>query len=125
MKWILMAVAILLSWQAQAQRVYWKEHRDFAEMVINVLHPTEDNDLQPVKDSSAYLLEKAKIWQASKIPGGIKKDAVQKSLAELVKLCTDLHNAVMEKRKDFDIRLLAFKVHNKYHYIDGRQLIKN
>ena len=53
MKWILMAVAILLSWQAQAQRVYWKEHRDFAEMVINVLHPTEDNDLQPVKDSSA------------------------------------------------------------------------
>ena len=91
MKWILMAVAILLSWQAQAQRVYWKEHRDFAEMVINVLHPTEDNDLQPVKDSSAYLLEKAKIWQASKMPGGIKKDAV----------------------------------HNKYHYIDGRQLIKN
>lgn len=121
---LLLLLLLLFSKVTCAQYDDWKEYKNFYSMVTTVLHPAEYDDLKLVKDSSIFLLQKAKAWEASKIPKEINNDAMKKALSELVSLCSELNNAVLQKKTDEEISLLAIKVHNKFHSIHGRYMIK-
>lgn len=122
MKKLFLIIAVLFSVAGYSQRSNWKEYKEFYKLVKLVLHPAEYEDLKPVKDSAGLLLAKARSWQQSKIPSAYDAELVKKGLAELVAMCNDLNNAVIQKKDDETLSLLAIKVHNKFHYIAGRLL---
>lgn len=104
-----------------SQNLKWKEYSDFYAMVKTTLHPAEYGDAKPVKDSASILLAKADRWQASPVPDNYtNKEGIKNGLKELTALCTELNNAVLQKKTDEEINELAIKVHNKFHYIAGK-----
>lgn len=115
--------SLLISLSGWAQQKDWKEYRQFYDLVQLILHPAEYGDLKAVKDSSAMLLDKAVAWQASAIPARYKKpELIRKGLNELNALCRELHEAVVQKKDDETISLLAIKTHNKFHAVSGRYM---
>lgn len=124
MKKVLLITSLLLSLAGWSQQKEWKEHRDFYDLVQLILHPAEYGELKAVKDSSSCLLEKAVAWQAAPVPSRYKKsEQIKKGLIELTALCRDLHEAVIQKKDDETISLLAIKTHNKFHAVTGRYML--
>lgn len=122
MKPIIFILLLTICSQVQAQQPEWKEYKAFYDLVQPVLHPAEYGDLKPVKDSAELLMSRAKAWMESAIPAVYPATAIKKSLAELYRLCGDLVNGIRDHKTDEEIGILAIKVHNKFHYISGRQM---
>lgn len=125
MKKILLIASLLLSlagWSQQKKD--WKEHREFYELVQLILHPAEYGDLNSVKDSAYLLVEKSIAWQSSPVPSRYKKtEQIRNGLKELTALCKELQEAVMQKKDDETISLLAIKTHNIFHAVTGRYML--
>jgi hypothetical protein len=123
MKKILLMASLLFSLAGWSQQKDWKEYRGFYDLVQLILHPAEYGDLKAVKDSSALLLDRAIAWQSSPVPARYKKgEQIRKGLNELMALCRELHEAVVQKKDDETISLLAIKTHNKFHAVSGRYM---
>ncbi len=116
-KAFLFATVICMSITCFAQTASWKEFNDFHNTVSKVLHPVMMGNIQPVKDSSTVLLAKAKTWQSSAVPKEVKADVFETSVAELVKQCTALDEAVKARQPDATLRTMAIKVHNTFHTV--------
>ncbi len=116
-KAFLFAIIICLSVVCFTQTSSWQEFTDFHSTVSKVLHPVMMGNIQPVKDSSGVLLAKAKTWQSSAVPKDVKADVFKTSVAELVKQCTALDEAVKTKQPDTTLRSMAMKVHNTFHAV--------
>jgi len=115
---------LLLSLSGWSQQKDWKEYRDFYDLVVLILHPAEYGELNSVKDSANLLLEKAIAWQASPVPSRYKKaEQIKKGLIELTTFCRELQDAVIQKKDDEIISLLAIKTHNKFHAVSGRYML--
>ncbi len=124
MKKILLMAGLLLSLSGWSQQKEWKEYRDFYDLVQLILHPAEYGELHSVKDSAYLLLEKAIAWQASPVPSRYKKtEQIKKGLNELTTFCRELQDAVIQKKDDETISLLAIKTHNKFHAVSGRYML--
>ncbi|HPH31784.1 MAG TPA: hypothetical protein PLU11_06685 [Chitinophagaceae bacterium] len=124
MKRILLMAGLLLSLSGWSQQKDWKEYRDFYDLVVLILHPAEYGELNSVKDSANLLLEKAIAWQASPVPSRYKKaEQIKKGLIELTTFCRELQDAVIQKKDDEIISLLAIKTHNKFHAVSGRYML--
>lgn len=124
MKKILLLAGLLFTLTGWSQKKEWKEYRDFYDLVQLVLHPVEYGDLKSVKDSAYLLVEKAIAWQASPVPSRYKKtEQIKNGLNELTALCKELQEAVIQKKDDETISLLAIKTHNKFHAVTGRYML--
>lgn len=124
MKKILLMAGLLLTLTGWSQQKEWKEYREFYDLVQLVLHPAEYGDLKSVKDSAYLLVEKSIAWQASPVPSRYKKtEQIKNGLKELTALCKELQEAVIQKKDDETISLLAIKTHNKFHAVTGRYML--
>jgi beta-lactamase regulating signal transducer with metallopeptidase domain len=107
----------LLSFVAIAQKATWKEMNDFHTVMAKTFHPSEEGNLQPVKDSASVLVAKATAWQKSKTPQGYDAKVAAPILEKLVAKCIIIQKAVAEKKSDEELKRLIAGAHEIFHEI--------
>lgn len=116
-KILIIAICMIATVCAYAQNKNWKEMHDFHSVMSVTFHPAEDNNLQPVKDSAAALLIKAKAWQNAKVPAGYNATITKPILKRLVAECAAIETAVKLKKPDSDLKEMITKAHETFHEI--------
>lgn len=114
--WI-MSLLIIAGLSLRAQKANWKEMHDFHDIMGATFHPAEENNLQPLKDSAAVLLERAKTWQKSVVPEGYNGTITQPILEQLVKECKAIKKAITDKKPDAELKSMITKAHDTFHEI--------
>ncbi len=121
LKKLIFAIVTLVTFQtAFAQKGEWKESQTFHTVMSKTFHPSEEGNLQPVKDNAANLLANAKLWQASKIPAAFNQTETKKVLVNLVSKCDEIIIAVKSKKSDDDLKKLISEAHEIFHQIEEK-----
>jgi hypothetical protein len=116
-KIVIIAICMIATLGAYSQQKNWKEMHDFHSVMSATFHPAEDNNLQPVKDSAAALLIKAKAWQNAAVPTGYNATITKPILKRLVAECAAIETAVKLKKPDSDLKEMITKAHETFHEI--------
>ncbi len=95
----------------------WKEMHNFHAVMGKTFHPAEEGKLQPLKDSAAALVTKAKAWQKSKVPTGYNAAVTEPILKQLVAKCIEVQKAVVAKKDDKILTKLITEAHEIFHEI--------
>ncbi|HRG93004.1 MAG TPA: hypothetical protein PLZ10_08635, partial [Chitinophagaceae bacterium] len=114
--WI-MSLLIMAGLSLSAQQASWKEMHDFHDIMSVTFHPAEENNLQPLKDSAAVLVERAKTWKKSTVPEGYNGAVTQPILEKLVTECKAIKAAVAAKKTDAELKAMITKAHDIFHEI--------
>lgn len=118
MKQIITICMLLLTVQAaNAQKQQWKELTTFHNIMSATFHPAEGNNLKPLKDSSAVLVQRAKQWKLSIIPAGFDAEAIKPLLIKLFNEAELLHAAVKKKAPDAELIKQITNLHKTFHSV--------
>ena len=116
--WIMAALLIAgLTVKAQDTRPTWKEMHDFHAIMSVTFHPSEENNLQPLRDSIQPLLAKAKAWKKSAVPEGYNGEVTKPILKRLVAECEAIKEAVKNNKSDAELKTMIAKAHDTFHEI--------
>ena len=102
---------------AQAQQPVWKELDDYHTVMAQTFHPSEEGNLQPIKERSGELAAKAKTLQKSTIPAAYQKEGVKQSLDLLAKESKALDKMVRKKKPDAEITKSLAALHDRFHEV--------
>lgn len=116
-KIITLAIGSLLLATAYAQKNKWKEMEDFHTVMSVTFHPSEEDNLKPLRDSAAVLHYKAKQWKKSDVPDGYKAELTKPVLKRLVAECAAIETAVKNKKSDHALKEMIAKAHDTFHEI--------
>jgi hypothetical protein len=116
-KIILLATCMVAAMFIHAQKKDWREMHDFHGIMSVTFHPSEENNLQPLKDSANVLLTKAKVWQQSVVPEGYNAAVTQPILIRLVAECNAIAAAVKGRKPDSELKAMITKAHDTFHEI--------
>ena len=111
----ILATTIWLSLTCLAQTQSWKAFDDFHASISKIIHPVITGNIEPVKQNSGLLLTNAKAWQASAVPKTVDSAVFKTQVAELVKQCQALDDAVKAKQSDSEVIKQANTVHETFH----------
>lgn len=100
-----------------AQKAEWKEMQDFHGVMSASFHPSEENNLKPLRDSASVLLTKAKIWQKANVPQGYNAHATKDVLKRLVSNCKSIKAAVNKNETDEKLKSMIATAHDTFHEI--------
>ncbi|MFN8289836.1 MAG: hypothetical protein U0U70_06250 [Chitinophagaceae bacterium] len=100
-----------------AQNASWKEMHSFHDVMSAVFHPSEDNNLRPLRDSASVLLMRAKEWKSSQVPEGYNSEMTKPVLSRLVTECKAIRTAVSHNKSDAELKLMIAKAHDTFHEI--------
>lgn len=115
---LLIVVSLVGVKPSQAQtKTKWKEMEDFHLVMAQTFHPAEEGKLEPIKTRSQEVLDKAVAWENSKAPEGYNKDAVKKTLKELVEGAKEINTLIKEKARDDIIKTKLSALHDTFHEI--------
>ncbi|MEO8150774.1 MAG: hypothetical protein ABI723_24285 [Bacteroidia bacterium] len=114
--WTITMFALVLTLSATAKSD-WKELKDFHSVMSKSFHPSEEGNLQPVKDMAADLVAKAKAWKASEVPADYNKELTTETLTKLLSKCEEVQAAVVAKKSDEDLKKLISEAHDIFHRI--------
>lgn len=114
---VLVLVSTFLSSHAQHQ---WKELVDFHEVMGGTYHPSEEGKLQPTRNRSQEMLDKAIAWKNSTAPEGFDKKAIKKDLKELVREASSLNKLVKVNAADAKLRDQLAYIHDLFHTIEAK-----
>lgn len=118
MKKLFFASVILLTGiVCHAQKAEWKEMHDFHAIMSATFHPSEENNLQPLRDSAGVLVDKARAWQKSATPQGYDKNVTQPIIKRLVAECEAIKAAVKRNKPDAELKPMIAKAHDTFHEI--------
>lgn len=106
-----------LTVKAQETRANWKEMHDFHAIMSATFHPSEENNLQPLRDSIQPLVAKAKAWKKSAVPEGYNAEVTKPILKRLVSECEAIKAAVKENKSDAELKTMIAKAHDTFHEI--------
>jgi hypothetical protein len=81
-------------------------------------HPAEEGNLAPLKENADSLLTAAKQWQTSSVPAEYKTPETKAALKNLVKLCTEIKQAVAKNAGDEELKMQITAAHNILHTIN-------
>lgn len=112
-------IALLTSvvFKAQAQQPAWKELDDYHTVMAQTFHPSEEGNLQPIKERSGELADKAKALKKSAIPAAYQKPGVKETLNLLAKESKALDKMVRKKKPDADITKSLAALHDRFHEV--------
>ena len=102
---------------ALAQEPAWKELDDYHKVMASTFHPSEEGNLQPIKERSGELSDKAKALQKSTIPAAYQKPGVKETLDLLAKESKALDKMVRKKKPDADITKSLAALHDRFHEV--------
>ena len=111
---IFMMAATFSFSQKQAE---WKEMQDFHAVMSKTFHPSEENNLQPLKENAENLLKAARKWRASEIPDGYNVSLTTETLKRLVKQCSAINVAVKKKKDDTQLKKMIAEAHEIFHEV--------
>lgn len=115
---ILMSATLIFSSRSQAQdKAKWKEMEEFHKVMAATFHPSEEGKLDPIKDRSQEMVDKAVAWQRSTAPAGYDKKAVTASLRKLVSGAKEINKLVKGKAADDAIKEKLSALHDVFHQI--------
>lgn len=117
-KVISICVLLLVVHLTNAQQQQWKELTAFHNIMSATYHPAEENNLKPLKDSSAVLVQRAKQWKLSVIPAGFDAAAIQPLLIKLLNEAELLHAAVKKKAPDAELIKQITNLHKTFHSVE-------
>jgi hypothetical protein len=106
-----------VAFKAQAQQPVWKELDDYHSVMAQTFHPSEEGNLQPIKERSGELADKAKALQKSAIPAAYQKPGVEETLDKLAKESKALDKMVRKKKPDADITKALAALHDRFHEV--------
>jgi len=101
----------------KAQKTKWPEMETFHTVMAQTFHPAEEGKLEPIKNRSEEMLDKATAWKNSKAPEGYNQKAVNKPLSKLVKGSKELNKLVKANATDAAIKEKIASLHNVFHEI--------
>jgi predicted HAD superfamily Cof-like phosphohydrolase len=104
---------------AQTKPNDWKELKDFHDVMSQTFHPAEEGKLDPLKQRSGEIVEKATTWQNSVPPPEFNKPEIKKSLKTLVKGSKSLDKMVKKGEPDADLTKKLTELHDVFHEIVG------
>ena len=87
----------------------WPEIKTFHKVMSQTFHPSEEGNLQPIKERSAEMAEKANALKMAKIPAQFNKKEIVASVNKLVK----------SKASDVKITKALNGLHDTFHTIVG------
>src|ERR1044072_9233511 len=99
------------------EKASWKEMESFHEVMAKTFHPAEEGKFEPIRTRSGEMLEKAEAWEKSSAPQGYNKEAVKKSLKDLVKGAKEINKMVGEKASDEMLKEKLSTLHDVFHQI--------
>ncbi|MES2382847.1 MAG: hypothetical protein V4538_17500 [Bacteroidota bacterium] len=128
MKKIIVLLLSLISFstinKAQSLMEKWPELKAFHSVMSQTFHPSEEGNLQPIKERSAELLEKANALSKSTIPADYKNEKISNAVKRLAIGAEKLNTAIKDKKiSDAEITQALTKLHDVFHEIIG--LCKN
>lgn len=120
-KLILILISIISFQFVQAQSIMdkWPELKTFHSIMSQTFHPSEEGNLQPIKERSKEMMEKAAQLADSKIPLEYKTDAIVKAVEQLKSDTKKLHKMVGNKASDKEITAALSALHDVFHQIVG------
>lgn len=90
---------------------------DFHAIMSVTFHPSEEDNLKPLKDSAAVLHQKAKKWKKADVPAGYDVAITKPVLKRLVSECAAIETAVKNKKPDHELKGMIAKAHDTFHEI--------
>ena len=104
-----------------AQSIFekWPEMNVFHEVISETFHPTEENNLEPLKTRSEELMKKAENLLNSNIPEEYRTKSILSSLENLQRKSETLHKLVLSKASDAELKQSIIDVHDTFHEIVG------
>jgi len=118
---VLIAICIISFQFVQAQSIMdkWPELKSFHSIMSQTFHPSEEGNLQPIKERSKEMMEKATQLADSKIPLEYKTDAIVKAVEQLKSDTKKLHKMIGNKASDKEITAALSALHDVFHQIVG------
>lgn len=104
---------------AQSKPSDWAELKAFHGVMSQTFHPAEEGKLDPVKNRSGEMVEKAVAWQKSTPPAEFNKPEIKKELKNLVKGSKELDKMVKKNAADADLTKKITDLHDVFHNIVG------
>lgn len=104
---------------AQSKPSDWAELKAFHGVMSQTFHPAEEGKLEPVKNRSGEMVEKAVAWQKSTPPAEFNKPEIKKELKNLVKGSKELDKMVKKNAADADLTKKITDLHDVFHNIVG------
>lgn len=105
------------TFSAQAQKPTWTALDDYHTVMSQTFHPSEEGNLQPIKERSGELAAKAKTLQKSEIPTAYQKPGVKETLVLLAKESKALDKIVRKKKSDAEITKTLTALHERFHEV--------
>ncbi len=97
----------------------WKELKAFHEVIAQTFHPSEENNLEPIRKRSGELHNAAVALNSSKVPAEFDTKEVHSAMKNLIDQTKELDDNVKNKVEDADIKKLISIVHDTFHQIVG------
>ncbi len=114
---LLTCLLLIAGFSFAQQKKAWKEMQEFHVVMGKTFHPSEENNLQPLRNHSAELVEKAKAWKNAVVPDGYNGEAVKPALKKLVKKTVAINKAVKKQRPDAELKKMITEAHDIFHEI--------
>ena len=102
---------------AQEKNDPWPELTAFHKVMSQTFHPSEEGNLQPIRERSGEMVEKATALAKSAIPAEFNKKSVQKAVKKLKADSRKLDKLVRSKAEDKVIAKALNGLHDTFHQI--------
>ena len=111
--------------QEKMQRLFdtWPELKEFHLVMSQTFHPSEEGNLNPIKERLTEWKEKTYALSNSKIPVEVNNEKIKSSLLKLKENNVALEKMINEKKFEKEITEFLSVVHDNFHEIIG--LCKN
>lgn len=97
----------------------WQAIASFHEVMSHTFHASEAGDLQPIRQRSSDMLQRARSLKTSPIPAEFNTKDIRKAIDELVRGSERLHRLVQSRASDASITQSLNQLHDVFHRIVG------
>lgn len=97
----------------------WQALKDFHKVMSQTFHPSEEGNLQPIKERSGEMVQKAELLGKSTIPAEFNSKEVVAAVKKLETDSKKLDKLVKSKKSDKELTEALSKLHDVFHEIIG------
>jgi hypothetical protein len=97
----------------------WPELKAFHAVMAQTFHPSEEGNLNPIRERSGELNEKAVALEKSKIPADFNSPEIITATKELSAKTKALDDLIKAKGTDEKVTALLAETHESFHKIVG------
>jgi hypothetical protein len=97
----------------------WPALKDFHKVMSQTFHASEEGNLQPIKERSGEMVQKAELLAKSIIPVEFNSKKVVAAVQKLKSDSKKLNKLIKGKKSDKEITEALAKLHDVFHEIIG------